>query len=164
MGWPESTRRGTAGARPGAISPFGEDQGCDRYHARGHRQRIRRAPRLFGSCPYPNLARMKRWRGSWPAASATPTCMLRRLAVEPAPPFVPGHEGAGAMAAPGNGVTSLEPGDAVGIAWLRGAGYRQALDAAWHGRPLIHINLPLRGSGQNAILADTPVIHEWSTP
>jgi propanol-preferring alcohol dehydrogenase len=41
--------------------------------------------------------------------------------VKPAPPFVPGHEGAGIVAALGPGVTHLSEGDAVGIAWLHDA-------------------------------------------
>jgi propanol-preferring alcohol dehydrogenase len=46
-------------------------------------------------------------RGDWP--------------VKPAPPFVPGHEGAGVVAALGAGVTNLKEGDPVGIAWLHDA-------------------------------------------
>jgi len=46
-------------------------------------------------------------RGDWPA--------------KPAPPFIPGHEGAGIVAAIGPGVTELKEGDAVGIAWLHDA-------------------------------------------
>jgi D-arabinose 1-dehydrogenase-like Zn-dependent alcohol dehydrogenase len=38
--------------------------------------------------------------------------------VKPVPPFIPGHEGAGYVAALGPGVTSLKEGDPVGIAWL----------------------------------------------
>ena len=38
--------------------------------------------------------------------------------VKPGLPFVPGHEGAGVVAALGEGVSSLEVGDCVGIAWL----------------------------------------------
>ena len=41
--------------------------------------------------------------------------------VRPAPPFVPGHEGAGVVAAVGPGVNDLKEGDAVGIAWLHDA-------------------------------------------
>jgi propanol-preferring alcohol dehydrogenase len=41
--------------------------------------------------------------------------------VKPTPPFVPGHEGAGIIAALGAGVTNLKEGDAVGIAWLHDA-------------------------------------------
>src|ERR1700754_3519446 len=41
--------------------------------------------------------------------------------VKPAPPFIPGHEGAGVVAALGPGVTDLKIGDAVGIAWLHDA-------------------------------------------
>jgi alcohol dehydrogenase, propanol-preferring len=41
--------------------------------------------------------------------------------VKPALPFVPGHEGAGVVAAVGHGVTHLKEGDAVGIAWLHDA-------------------------------------------
>src|ERR1051325_9773240 len=41
--------------------------------------------------------------------------------VKPAPPFIPGHEGAGVVAALGAGVTSLKEGDAVRIAWLHDA-------------------------------------------
>ena len=39
-------------------------------------------------------------------------------AVKPALPFIPGHEGAGYVAALGAGVSGLKEGDAVGIAWL----------------------------------------------
>jgi propanol-preferring alcohol dehydrogenase len=41
--------------------------------------------------------------------------------VKPAPPFIPGHEGAGVVAALGTGVKHLKEGDAVGIAWLHDA-------------------------------------------
>lgn len=41
--------------------------------------------------------------------------------VRPQLPFVPGHEGAGVIAALGSGVTGLKEGDAVGIAWLHDA-------------------------------------------
>jgi propanol-preferring alcohol dehydrogenase len=41
--------------------------------------------------------------------------------VKPAPPFIPGHEGAGIVAAVGSGVSRLKEGDAVGIAWLHDA-------------------------------------------
>jgi alcohol dehydrogenase, propanol-preferring len=41
--------------------------------------------------------------------------------VKPAPPFIPGHEGAGVVAAVGPGVRDLKEGDAVGIAWLHDA-------------------------------------------
>lgn len=41
--------------------------------------------------------------------------------VKPSPPFIPGHEGAGVVAAVGPGVTQLREGDAVGIAWLHDA-------------------------------------------
>ncbi len=45
--------------------------------------------------------------GDWPA--------------KPVPPFIPGHEGAGIVAALGAGVTGLREGDPVGIAWLHDA-------------------------------------------
>src|SRR5208337_4837207 len=41
--------------------------------------------------------------------------------VKPSPPFIPGHEGAGIVAAVGVGVKSLKEGDHVGIAWLHDA-------------------------------------------
>jgi alcohol dehydrogenase, propanol-preferring len=41
--------------------------------------------------------------------------------VKPALPFIPGHEGAGVVAAVGSGVTRLKEGDAVGVAWLHDA-------------------------------------------
>src|SRR6266540_1191305 len=41
--------------------------------------------------------------------------------VKPSPPFIPGHEGAGVVAAVGPGVRDLKEGDAVGIAWLHDA-------------------------------------------
>jgi propanol-preferring alcohol dehydrogenase len=41
--------------------------------------------------------------------------------VKPSPAFIPGHEGAGIVAALGPGVTGLKEGDPVGIAWLHDA-------------------------------------------
>jgi propanol-preferring alcohol dehydrogenase len=41
--------------------------------------------------------------------------------VKPSLPFIPGHEGAGIVAALGPGVTALKEGDPVGIAWLHDA-------------------------------------------
>jgi propanol-preferring alcohol dehydrogenase len=41
--------------------------------------------------------------------------------VKPTPPFIPGHEGAGIVVALGSGVTHLDVGDRVGIAWLHSA-------------------------------------------
>jgi alcohol dehydrogenase, propanol-preferring len=41
--------------------------------------------------------------------------------VKPTPPFIPGHEGAGIVAAVGAGVKDLKEGDPVGIAWLHDA-------------------------------------------
>ena len=41
--------------------------------------------------------------------------------VKPALPFIPGHEGAGIVAALGPGVTGLKEGDPVGLAWLHDA-------------------------------------------
>lgn len=41
--------------------------------------------------------------------------------VKPVLPFIPGHEGAGYVAALGAGVTSLKEGDRVGVPWLHSA-------------------------------------------
>jgi alcohol dehydrogenase, propanol-preferring len=41
--------------------------------------------------------------------------------IKPTLPFIPGHEGAGVVAALGPGVTHLKEGDRVGIAWLHSA-------------------------------------------
>ncbi|TCU68450.1 propanol-preferring alcohol dehydrogenase [Bradyrhizobium sp. R2.2-H] len=41
--------------------------------------------------------------------------------VKPVPPFIPGHEAAGIVAALGPGVKNLKVGDAVGVAWLHDA-------------------------------------------
>ena len=41
--------------------------------------------------------------------------------VKPAPPFIPGHEGAGVVVALGPGVKGFKEGDAVGVAWLHDA-------------------------------------------
>jgi alcohol dehydrogenase, propanol-preferring len=41
--------------------------------------------------------------------------------VKPVPPFIPGHEAAGVVAALGAGVTEFKLGDAVGVAWLHDA-------------------------------------------
>jgi propanol-preferring alcohol dehydrogenase len=40
---------------------------------------------------------------------------------KPVPPFIPGHEGAGIVAAVGQGVKGLKEGDPVGLAWLHDA-------------------------------------------
>ncbi|MEO0912544.1 MAG: zinc-dependent alcohol dehydrogenase, partial [Pseudomonadota bacterium] len=41
--------------------------------------------------------------------------------VKPSPPFIPGHEGVGEVAALGAGVTHLKEGDRVGVPWLHTA-------------------------------------------
>ncbi|PSJ21836.1 alcohol dehydrogenase AdhP [Halomonas sp. ND22Bw] len=41
--------------------------------------------------------------------------------VKPEPPFIPGHEGVGHVAAVGEGVTHLREGDRVGVPWLYSA-------------------------------------------
>jgi propanol-preferring alcohol dehydrogenase len=52
--------------------------------------------------------------------------------VRPNLPFVPGHEGAGVVAAIGAGVKSLKEGDRVGIAWLHDAcGYCEHCITGW---------------------------------
>ena len=38
--------------------------------------------------------------------------------VKPKPPFIPGHEGVGHVAAVGQGVTAVKEGDRVGVPWL----------------------------------------------
>ena len=45
--------------------------------------------------------------GDWPA--------------KPSPPFIPGHEGVGVVAALGSGVTAVKEGDRVGVPWLHTA-------------------------------------------
>ena len=52
--------------------------------------------------------------------------------VKPTVPFIPGHEGAGFVAAMGQGVKHLKEGDRVGIAWLHSAcGYCEFCLAGW---------------------------------
>jgi propanol-preferring alcohol dehydrogenase len=52
--------------------------------------------------------------------------------VKPAPPFIPGHEGAGFVAKLGPGVKHLKEGDRVGIAWLHSAcGYCEFCLSGW---------------------------------
>lgn len=52
--------------------------------------------------------------------------------VKPTPPFTPGHEGAGVVAALGPGVKHLKEGDRVGIAWLHSAcGHCDFCMAGW---------------------------------
>lgn len=41
--------------------------------------------------------------------------------IKPSPPFIPGHEGTGIVAAVGEGVAKLREGDRVGLAWLHDA-------------------------------------------
>ena len=52
--------------------------------------------------------------------------------VKPTPPFIPGHEGAGVVAALGAGVKHLKEGDRVGIAWLHsGCGHCEFCLSGW---------------------------------
>jgi propanol-preferring alcohol dehydrogenase len=52
--------------------------------------------------------------------------------IKPTLPFIPGHEGAGIVAALGSGVTHLKEGDRVGIAWLHSAcGHCEFCLAGW---------------------------------
>ncbi len=52
--------------------------------------------------------------------------------IKPTLPFIPGHEGAGIVAAVGTGVTHLKEGDRVGIAWLHSAcGHCEFCLAGW---------------------------------
>ena len=57
-------------------------------------------------------------RGDWP--------------VKPTPPFIPGHEGIGRVAAVGAGVTHVKEGDRVGVPWLYSAcGHCEYCLSAW---------------------------------
>lgn len=57
-------------------------------------------------------------RGDWP--------------LKPKPPFIPGHEGIGRVAAVGAGVTIVKEGDRVGVPWLYSAcGHCEHCLAAW---------------------------------
>lgn len=59
--------------------------------------------------------------------------------VKPSPPFVPGHEGAGTVAAIGSGVKHLKEGDRAGVAWLHSAcGYCEFASAV--GRRFVSVN------------------------
>ena len=52
--------------------------------------------------------------------------------VKPIPPFIPGHEGAGLVAAVGAGVKHVKEGDRVGIVWLHSAcGYCEFCLSGW---------------------------------
>lgn len=52
--------------------------------------------------------------------------------VKPSPPFVPGHEGVGFVAAVGAGVKRVKEGDRVGVAWLHSAcGYCPYCRTGW---------------------------------
>jgi alcohol dehydrogenase, propanol-preferring len=52
--------------------------------------------------------------------------------IKPTVPFIPGHEGAGIVAALGPGVTHLNVGDRVGIAWLHSAcGHCEFCETGW---------------------------------
>lgn len=52
--------------------------------------------------------------------------------IKPQPPFIPGHEVAGVIAAMGPGVTGLKEGDAVGVAWLHDAcGHCEYCETGW---------------------------------
>ena len=52
--------------------------------------------------------------------------------VKPKPPFIPGHEGVGTVAAVGAGVTAVKEGDRVGVPWLHTAcGHCRHCLASW---------------------------------
>jgi alcohol dehydrogenase, propanol-preferring len=52
--------------------------------------------------------------------------------VKPTPPFIPGHEGIGRVAAVGSGVTIVKEGDRVGVPWLYSAcGHCEYCLSAW---------------------------------
>jgi len=52
--------------------------------------------------------------------------------VKPQPPFIPGHEGVGAVVAVGAGVSHVKEGDRVGIPWLHSAcGYCEHCLGGW---------------------------------
>ncbi|UHQ18991.1 alcohol dehydrogenase AdhP [Lysobacter sp. KIS68-7] len=52
--------------------------------------------------------------------------------VKPSPPFIPGHEGVGAVVAVGAGVSHVKEGDRVGIPWLHSAcGYCEHCLGGW---------------------------------
>jgi len=52
--------------------------------------------------------------------------------VKPNPPFIPGHEGVGTVAAVGGGVTAVKEGDRVGVPWLHTAcGHCRHCLSAW---------------------------------
>ncbi|WP_025659212.1 alcohol dehydrogenase AdhP [Rhizobium sp. IBUN] len=52
--------------------------------------------------------------------------------VKPSPPFIPGHEGVGYVAAIGAGVTRVKEGDRVGVPWLHSAcGYCPQCRTGW---------------------------------
>src|SRR3546814_4327959 len=59
--------------------------------------------------------------------------------VKPKLPFIPGHEGAGIVAAIGPGVTGLKEDDAVGVAWLHDAcGHCEHCITGWETRSEEH--------------------------
>jgi alcohol dehydrogenase, propanol-preferring len=52
--------------------------------------------------------------------------------IKPDPPFIPGHEGVGIVAAAGAGVTTVKEGDRVGVPWLHSAcGHCRQCLAGW---------------------------------
>jgi alcohol dehydrogenase, propanol-preferring len=52
--------------------------------------------------------------------------------VKPKPPFIPGHEGVGYVAAVGRGVTAVKEGDRIGVPWLHTAcGHCSHCNTGW---------------------------------
>jgi alcohol dehydrogenase, propanol-preferring len=86
-------------------------------------------------------------QGDWPA--------------KPNLPFIPGHEGAGIIAAVGQGVTNLKEGDAAGVAWLHDScGWCEYCRTGWDALCLAQHNsgYSVNGSFAEYVIGSAPYV------
>jgi alcohol dehydrogenase, propanol-preferring len=86
-------------------------------------------------------------QGDWPAKAKLP--------------FIPGHEGAGIIAAVGPGVTNLKEGDKVGVAWLHDScGWCEYCRTGWDALCLAQRNsgFSVNGSFAEYVIGSAPYV------
>ena len=99
------------------VEQGGSQHGQSDYRARRHRLQARRTRSCRGLPGPPSRGRAKRWCGFWPAVSAIPTSPLRTAYSGPTISRSCSGMRGGIVEAVGEGVTKLQEGDYVILAW-----------------------------------------------